>query len=265
MWDASGMASFRLDKWYFDCVAADGAILIGYAARLKWGPIGLCYGARITMGADGPLLQRHALSLGQVGEEASGVTWTNDSLGVAGQWTGGQRFEPKVLFDASAGSIEWQCLGADCDVSARVDGHSMRGRGYTERLSMTVPPWSLPFRELRWGRYIGEDGRDYAVWIDLREGLRRNWICVNSSTPVEGTVDDAGVRAHGSELVFEASRSIRNENVARTLLGRLQFLSRVLPRGVRSIQENKQLSSCVLSVDGSKSKGFAINEVVQWL
>jgi hypothetical protein len=259
------MTAFRLDKWYFDCVSADRTVLIGYAARLKWGIFGLSYGATIMRTEGRRFSQRQSLSFGQVHEERDSVSWSNDALGVAGDWIGGRRFDSTVVLDCPDGSIEWQCLGADGDVHLLVDGGPMEGRGYAERLSMTIPPWRRPFRELRWGRYIGEEGRDYAVWIDLRGGLQRNWIWMNSSTPIEGIVDDTGVRTHRGELLFTESQPIRHENVARSLLGRFQFLSRLFPRDIRIIQEDKQLSSCVLTSGDSESKGFSVNEVVKWL
>jgi hypothetical protein len=259
------VTDFRLDKWYFDCVSADGAVLIGYAARLKWGRIGLDYGARITKAQDGPLSQRQSLSFGRVEIERDGVRWGNDALGVAGSWTGGRGFDSLVLFDGADGRVEWQCLGANAEVSVRMDGRVVEGLGYADRITMTAPPWRLPFRELRWGRYISEDGSDHVVWIDLRGTLRHNWVWMNGTTPVEGTVTDTGVRADDGELLFEASRPIRRGNVVETLLGRSSFLARLLPRNVRAIEEDKQLSSCVLKSEGAESRGFSIHEVVGWL
>src|SRR5450759_2821268 len=151
------MTDFRLDKWYFDCVSADLAVLIGYAAKLKYGPIDISYGARITKTTDGPLSQRQSLSFGRVDEEPDCIRWSKYALRVAGTWIGGRRFESTVLVDGADGSIEWQCLGANSEVSVRVGGEAIEGLGYAERISVTIPPWRLPFRELRWGRYIGED------------------------------------------------------------------------------------------------------------
>jgi len=51
------MTAFRLDKWHFDCVSAHRAVLIGDAVRLKWGAIGLSYGARITKTEGGSFSQ----------------------------------------------------------------------------------------------------------------------------------------------------------------------------------------------------------------
>ena len=258
------MTEFRLEKWYFDCVSSDDAVLIGYAARLKWGPIGLNYGARITKAKDGPLSQRQSLSFGRVGEERESICWSNDELKVDGSWTRGESIANTVVVDEPSGSIEWQCLSANGAVDVRSDGRAMTGTGYVEKLSMTIPPWKLPFTELRWGRYISDDRSDYVVWIDLRGKTQRNWIWVNSGEAVIGTVDDDGVRTDGAELTFESSRPVRSENVGRTLLGRFQFLAKLSPRELWAIQEDKQVSSCVLMSEGAESRGSSINEMVRW-
>ena len=258
------MADFRLEKWYFDCVASDGAVLIGYAARLKWGYIGLNYGARITKSSGGAFCQRQSLFFGTVDEGGQAVSWANDRLKVRGEWAGGTPIHRTLVVDEPSGHIEWQCLGANCAVNAHVDGRAIAGTGYAEKLSMTIPPWALPFSELRWGRYISDDRSDFMVWTDLRGASPRTWVWLNSGEAVAGTVNDRGVRTEGAELVFRSSRPLRCDNVARTLLGRLEFLKSLLPKGVRAIQEVKQVSTCILKVAGSESTGSSINEVVTW-
>jgi len=44
----------------------------------------------------------------------------------------------------------------------------------------------------------------------------------------------------------------------------LQFLKGLLPEGVRAIQEDKQVSACVVRTQGSELTGSSINEVVTW-
>lgn len=240
-------------------------MLIGYAVKLKWGPIRLAYGSRIAKAKDGPSSQRQSLSFGRLNEERETITWSNDRLKVDGAWTSGEPITRTVVLDEPSGTIVWQCLGANCAVDVRTDGRAMTGTGYVEKLSMTIPPWKLPLTELRWGRYISDDRSNHVVWIDLRARTQRNWIWVNSGEAVGGTVDDDGVRTDGAELTFESSQLVRSENVARTLLGRFQFLRRLFPRRLWAVQEDKQISSCVLMTEGSESRGSSINEVVRWL
>ncbi len=258
------MANFRFEKWYFDCITTGGAVLIGYAAQLKWGLVRLSYGARIAKAMDDPLTQRQSLSFGTVHEVGGTIDWVNDSLNIHGEWCCGDPIPPTIVVNESSGRIEWQCLGANCAVDVCVDGQAMTGKGYVERITMTIPPWRLPFTELRWGRFINDDGSNYMVWIDLRGKTPRTWVWVNSAQSVPGIVDGDGVRTDTAELIFLASQSLRSDNIARTLLGRCQFLKRLLPEGVRAIQEDKQVSRCVMRTQGSESKGFSINEVVTW-
>ena len=258
------LADFRLEKWYFDCVSSDGAVFIGYAARLKWGPVRLSYGATITKSKDGRLSQRQSPSCGRLSGGRESITWCNDGLKASGEWTGGEPIAKTVVVDEPSGRIEWQCLSANAAVDVRTHGRAMTGTGYVEKLSMTIPPWKLPFTELRWGRFISDDRNDYLVWIDLRGRTQRNWIWVNSGEALAGTVDDDGVRTDGAELVFESSQPVRAENIARTLLGRLEFLKRLLPERLWAIREDKRVSSCSLRTEGSESRGSSINEVVRW-
>jgi hypothetical protein len=258
------MTDFRLEKWYLDCVSSDGTVFIAYAARLKWGPIGLCYGATITRAKDGRLIQRQSLSFGRLNRGRGSISWCNDGLKASGEWTGGERIARTLIVDEPSGRIEWQCLSANGAVHVRTDGRAMTGSGYVEKLSMTLPPWKLPFTELRWGRFISDDRHDYAVWIDLRGRTQRNWIWVNSDEAVTGTVDGDEVRTDGAQLTLGSSQTVRAGNIARMLLGRFAFLERLLPERLRAIQEDKQSSSCLLRTEGSESRGSSINEVVRW-
>lgn len=255
---------FTLDKWYLDCVSAEGDVLICYAAKLRCGPLKLNYGARITKAADAPLVQTQSFSFGRLEEESGAVTWRHDSLKVDGRWAGVATIGQTLVVDDPSGTIEWQCPVAKGTVEAHVDGQPIVGTGYVEKLSMTIPPWKLPFTELRWGRYISDDCADHVVWIDLLGRTRRNWIWINSGEAVAGTVDDKGVRTNAAALTFESSCPVRADDVAQTLLGTFDFLKALLPRELRAIQEDKRLSSCVLVTEGLESRGFSINEVVKW-
>ena len=256
---------FRLDKWYLDCVSPNGDVFIGYVAELRCGVIGVDYGARIIRLDGGTTDQRQSFSVGDFSVGDHAVRWNNKALKVDGCWTGGRAIDPTLVVDEPAGSIEWQCLAANSAVDVMVDGRHITGAGYVERISMTIPPWKLPFKQLRWGRYISDDRSEHMIWIDMRGATTRNWTWVNSRRVVSGSVEDGLVRADGADLTWESSDPIRRENVARTLLGHLQFVSRLLPRRVWLIQEDKQLSHCVLKTDGSQSRGSSINEVVTWL
>jgi hypothetical protein len=88
---------------------------------------------------------------------------------------------------------------------------------------------------------------------------------MDSRVPIHGSVQGAEVRARDGRLALGPSEVIRHGNVATTVLGPFRPIARVLPRNVRFVEENKQLSDGVLDCAGLVSSGFSVNEVVTWL
>lgn len=258
---------FELEKWYFDCVSEDGDAVIGYAARLAWGPIRLGYGAVLHKPTVGPLAQSQRLTAGEIVTDAEGaVRWRDRALGIDGSWRGSARVPKTMLVDGPEGRIEWECLCADADVALTLAGREVRGTGYVERLTLTILPWRLPFRELRWGRYISHDRREWLVWIDMRGRLTRTWAWSGESGVPDVTVGDDGVHTSDHVLRLGTRLPIRHDDVGRSLLGRYRFLALLLPRATRLIDEHKYVSPAVMrSRVGVESRGFAIHEDVVWL
>lgn len=259
------MTGFRLDKWYFDCVSSDDVVFIGYAARLRWGPLRLDYGAT-TLSSPGRVAEgAQSLSYGCVERTGERVLWRNDRLDARGAWDGGTPIPATTIIDGPDGRIEWECLAANAAARVTIGKRTIEGTGYAERLSMTVPPGALPFRELRWGRCISDDRSAYMVWIDMRDGCDSCRVWTGEAEAVAGVVDDEGVRIDGQAVSFVSTRPIRSENVARSVLGRLRPLVRFLPRGVRDIREEKLTGSCVMVTGARESIGTSVHEVVRWL
>jgi hypothetical protein len=256
---------FQLHKWYLDCVSPQGDVFIGYAARLAYGPLRLDYGARISLGpSNDAAVQKQSLSFGTLEVGDAAVRWVNHALGVDGSWSRGTPIEKTTILDGECGRIDWECLGSDSTVDVEVDGIRMTGQGYAEQISMTVHPWRVPFDKLRWGRYAGDDGGSSVVWIDLSGDVRRNWIWVDGREIGQGIVDRDGVRGDGIVLEFKESELIRRDNVATSLLGNFALLTRLLPRRLGSIHEEKLVTRCALDARGLTSTGTSINEVVTW-
>jgi hypothetical protein len=259
------MPRFRLDKWYFDCVTPEGDAWIGYSARVRIGVLRFRYGATIRKPSTAPVArQRQTLLAGRVDETADRLTWRNRSLGVVGTWTGGGASDETTILDGESGRIVWRChrFRSRAVVSGK-DG-TWSGDGYAERLVVTVPPWRLPFDELRWGRFHAADRKRFVVWTDLRGALSGTWIWTEAG-PARGSVTDDAVSVDGQgPLLLTPVSPIRTENVATTLLGRLRFLSRCLPERMRHVEEEKTLGTGRFASDDAESRGSAIYEVVRW-
>lgn len=147
--------------------------------------------------------------------------------------------------------IRWNCCIPAGDAVVRLSGGTLRGTGYAEVLEMTVPPWSVPIRELRWGRAIGT--RTSLVWIGwagenpLRVGVRDGTIEKPSS------VDDDEVRFEDNTLVRLHGRvPLRRQRLASTL----RPLARFFPAMFRAAREEKWRSRFETQDD----EGWAVHE-----
>ena len=260
------MLGFRLDKWYFDCTTASGAVWVGYAATLHLGPLPLHYGASILQdGPDSATVQRQSLRFGRTRTSPGLVAWSHPSLRIQGVWTGGFDTGPVVVHDGKAGRIVWHGRTLNAQVAVSVDGRELAGPGYAEELDMTVPPWRLPFRELRWGRFISGDRQHFATWIDMKGDPAGCRVWTERGASKGEVADDAVLPGEGTRLVLKPERTLRSDNVAKTLLGRFHGLSRLFPRSMRNIGENKMIGTGPLLLgDGREVRGTAIFEVVRW-
>lgn len=259
---------WRLEKWYADCVTPTGGLFVGYLAQVRRGPLRVRYAASLTRDAAGaPLLQRQTLRAGRIDVAPGRVRLAVPALGVLGSWRGGSGTDPVAVVRTDRGEATWECLALDADVTLRVRGQAFTGPGYAEVVRLTLAPWELGFADLRWGRFIADDRSDALTWIAIDSGV----AFAGAWTPRarvrrEAEVGDGSVRVSaGPELVWDAGARIRRDTVTRSVLGRLAPLGRLLPRGIRRLEEDKSLSRGVL-VDGQASRpGWVLHERVRWL
>jgi len=258
------MARFKLQKWYFDCINSKGEIFIGYAAKLQFGLIKLNYGSIIIVEKNGKHKQKQSFNFGKLKEKNKSLEWLNDSLNVNGKWFGKSGGNKNILYEGKEGRIVWQCLKPNANVLINHAGKTIEGLGYVEKLYMTLPPWKLPFNELRWGRFISTNQKKYFIWIDWKGKLCKSWVWSDSGFS-KGDIKDNVIITKKQKLILKYSRPIRLGNLADSLFGNLRFLSNLFPRKLRKIEENKFLSRGQLFLkDRSKINGWSINELVKW-
>ena len=143
---------FHLCKWYCDLTTNDGTVLIGYWSQLRWGLLRLSHASYIFFRSDGSLRQRGTLFAGagpQLCENE--MNWSCQPLQLIGSWRARAQSVKQVLLEGHEGSVKWDCHMPTADVQIEFEGEILRGVGYVEQLTMTLPPWRLPFAELRWG------------------------------------------------------------------------------------------------------------------
>lgn len=244
----------RLRKWYVDCVAADGAVFVGYLALLRWGRLRLDYTAALELAPGGRLAQRQSLRGGTI-EAGDGVRMEVPSLGVTGTWIGGTGTGPQRIVATDAGTVTWQALSLAASADVAVRDRTYRGAGYAEVVTLTVPPWRLPFSELCWGRFVADDASVGTTWIETSGGRdpARVWTF---ATP--------GLAPDAHPALAPGGVTLRSGLVGDTLLGKAKALAWLLPRGVRFLSEDKRLSRGTLATAAGDATGWVIHEEVSW-
>ena len=138
-----------------------------------------------------------------------------------------------------------------------------RGLGYVERLEMTIAPWELPLRTLRWGRF--GSACDSVVWIDWRGEFRRSLAYVNGRPARAKSVEDGCVEFEdGSRLVMGPPLVLRQGPLGATALSAIPHLGST-PARVLRVTESKWRSPARFEPAGrSAVEGWAIHEKVEW-
>lgn len=251
---------FELEKYYLDCVTPEGGVFLGYWGRARYRGVALEYASALAdSGA------RYSLRRGQAPREQDGaLRWEAPALEVSGEWRAREQPVASTVYESAAGRIDWECRQPAADARVRLaGGREIAGLGYAERLRMTIPPWRLPLRTLRWGRFLTEG--ECWVWIDWQGPHVARFAFRNGGAIALDAVEDGGLRAAEAHLRFDRGRVLRSGELGATALAALRGVRRALPRGVFAIQEHKWLSRAVLTEPGrAPREGWAIHEVVQW-
>ncbi len=252
----------RVEKWYLDCVAADGGGFIGYAARLGWGRVAVRCSEMLAWERDGRP-RSSGLRWGGAPPEPGReeLQWNNRAIDVSGRWHPvAPAFAPRMLHEEEAGCIEWHCCCPAAQAAVEAAGVRREGLGYAERLVVALPPARLPFRELHWGRFL--TGDQHCVWIVWRGATPRTWV-FHQGALVTAEIDNGPrLRWPGHELHVSPGLTLRHGTVAGTVFRRAPLLRRLFPAALGRVTETKWCSRGVLAAPGGRTHaGWAIHEV----
>lgn len=171
-------------------------------------------------------------------------------------------FEERLLGN-EAGAVEWRVEAPAAAVSASVRGFApLHGIGYAERIRITIPPWRLPIRELRWGRWIAADGTRSVVWIDWRGRLPRSWAFVDGVSVPAPQVTDEEVRAGATEVALGERRTLQARSLAE-IVSTIPALGAMVPQSFLGLRQSRWCSDGLLREGhAAPCAGRAIHEVV---
>ena len=260
---SSAKAPLKLTKWYFDCVAADGRAVIAYWASLAWRGVALTWQNVTLYEAGRPPVSRSSL-LPAPPPEVTGdtITCRMSALECMINVESRQRPIEERLFDGDDGAVEWRAQAPAAAVRLELRGFSpVQGSGYAERIFLSMPPWHLPIRELRWGRWLDPVASRSVVWIDWRGAQPRTWVFVDGIKARTAVVTDESISAGGVRLLLGERRTL-HERAFADVAATIPSLRAVVPKSLLALRETKWCSAGVL-LDGNApaQTGFAIHEL----
>lgn len=261
------MAGFELSKWYADCTSEQGEVAIVYHAELRWHALTLHYSTLLTKRAGCmPVVSYSLREQPAPAFNGNEIVWESAEWKAAGKWRELGRGVECVLFNAATGCLEWNCVAPRAAALVEIgDKPTIRGWGYAEHLRLSVAPWQLPIRRLRWGRFV--NATDALVWIDWSGSYNKRAVYLNGAEVIATEIDDSGLVLAKSGVVLSLDRGsvLREGALGETALSIIPNLSRFFPDSILNMRECKWLSRAVLRRLGQlDSEGMAIHEVVEW-
>jgi hypothetical protein len=179
---------------------------------------------------------------------------------VDAKWTRQDAELQATVFESGEGTVDWRCVvpkGEACT-------NSVRGLGYAEHLRMTIPPWKLPIRTLRWGRFLTRNTT--LIWIDWEGAFATRIVFLNGRRISAETLDDDGLLLdNGVRISLDRVRVLRRGSLGSTVFGAVPGLDRIAPARMFLVDECKWKSRVRMQAPGGQAEeGWCIHEVVKW-
>lgn len=250
-----------------DCVSNDGDVFIGYAASLRWRGLAIHYSSTLKWQRGEDITSRTSLQkTSDPVLNGASLHWSAPRLSITGTWKTGAPPIERTIFQSNDGNIEWRCLQPHGTAEIYSgDETPIRGLGYAEHISITIPPWRLPIDELRWGRFLSKD--DGLIWIDWRGPHPLSLIFHNGIQADGAIITEKDITLDGKEitLAFDTSHVLREGRLIETALSMIPGINRILPASILRTHECKWRSHGILKrKEEIIGEGWAIHEVVRF-
>jgi hypothetical protein len=253
---------FSLTKWYLDCVTELGDTAIIYCADLRWHQIRTVFSSILTVQRDS-INSRTSMPRGRLPTVDGDILSVElPKFSVSGKWKSAANPVRRTVFEDPSGYIRWNCLQPKSEVDLYIQDRRLRGLGYAECLTLTVPPWRLPMQHLRWGRYLSPE--DSLAWVDWQGPYSTCFAFHNGQECQPESVSDVKVVLTDGILNMDTGLALRSGRLGDTLLPGAPALGKLFPHSLFNIEEHKWRSRGSFSAEGHNSSGWVIHEVVHW-
>jgi hypothetical protein len=254
-------SEFSLVKWYMDCVTDSGDAVILYCADIRWRGIHATYSSVLTAHA-GLTETCSSMASYRLSSTSDEIQVEFPRLRVSGNWQTDAEPVERIVYENSAGRVHWNCLQPRSVVHFRAGDREFAGLGYAECLTLTLPPWQLPMRELRWGRFVSPS--DSLAWVEWKGDYSTSFAIHNGEACDMLSASDSEIEIRNAHLRMEESISLRAGRVGSTVLPGAPALRKVFPRSLFNIDEQKWRSRGAFTASDHGSHGWVIHEVVHW-
>jgi len=252
---------FSLVKWYMDCVTNEGDVAIVYCAELSWHGVHMRLSSLLSS-TEGSFSTRTSISNYRVNTAGAQISADIPKLGVTGTWESDSLPFERLVYEQDAGSVRWNCLQPRSMVNLRIGDRDLRGLGYAECLTLSIMPWKLPLKQLRWGRFVSS--QDSLAWVDWQGSYNASFGLCNGEECTLLAATDAEVAVPAATLRIEAGLPLRGGRLGSTILPDVPAIGKLFPHSVFNVEEHKWRSRGVLSTRDHSSTGWVIHEVVNW-
>jgi hypothetical protein len=260
---------FFLSKWYLDYIGENGETMIFYAAELNWFHRKVCYSSWLSYDLNsGTSLKSTFRNVSFPVVMNNTILWSCPKFGISGKWKPLEKMLQARIFESEDGNVDWICYQPASEVHLRVKDKDMAGKGYVERLVLTVPPWKIPCDELRWGRFASGDIS--IVWTEIRGNETLQWVWFKGEQTGEGVITDEYISLPDKNLILNLDRAEELEadkkilSVVRKLIRYIPGIKESVPLNFLMADTCKWLSRGILVGSNNKSEGMAIHELVNF-
>jgi hypothetical protein len=244
-----------------DCIDDAGDTAILYCAEMRWHSFDLNYCGLVSRSGEATL-SRSSLGRFRVDADDQRIGVELPALKVAGEWNADSAPVQQTVYEDSAGYVHWNCMQPRSLARIRMGDRELVGLGYAECLTLTLPPWQLPMRELRWGRFVS--AQDSLVWIDWRGPYSTSFAFHNERKLAIQGISESEFAADGATLRMQDATPIRTGRLRETILPGVPALGKIFPHSIFNIEERKWRSRGVLDAGDHRAEGWVIHEEVRW-
>lgn len=254
-------SSFSLVKWYLDCVTDEGDVAIVYCAEMRWHGFH-AVACSILSGNESGVSTRTAISRYRIIRDGTLISAELPRLGISGRWEAASAPVERTVYEQGSGRVQWNCLQPRSAVRVRVGNKELSGLGYAECLTVTIPPWQLPMRWLRWGRFVSP--QDSLAWVDWQGSHNTSFAVLNGREDRPVAVSQSAVTLQCATLRIDPGLPLRSGRLGSTVLPGASGLAKLFPSSIFNVEEHKWRSRGELTTNERTSAGWVIHEVVHW-